>query len=72
MKYIWEIEDIKAGVSARHFGGAVYTVATADTAENIDVGYVLYRADTHRITPTYSAEKIVELFNSQECIPING
>ena len=68
MKYIWEKEDIVAGLRLKHFSGTVYTIVTVDTHEQKDAGWALLNG--HRVTPTYTVEKMVEQFNGQGCVPL--
>jgi hypothetical protein len=72
MKYIWEAEDIKPGVKVKHFSGTIYTVVTVDTREVCDAGLACYREDQHQVSPMYTVEEIVEIFNTQGCVPISG
>jgi len=69
MKFIWETQDIVPGRQLAHFSGKVYTIVSVDSKEKVNVGYALL-AD-NRVTPTYSPAQLVEMFNTQDCIPLS-
>lgn len=69
MKFTWELLDIEPGRQVKHFSGKVYTIVSVDTKEKVNAGYALL-AD-NRITPTYTREELVEMFNSQSCVPLS-
>lgn len=69
MKFVWEPLDISAGRQVEHFSGKVYTIVSVDGLEKANIGFALL-AD-NRVTPTYSKEELVEMFNSQGCVPLS-
>ncbi len=67
MKYVWELADIEPGWRATT-RGRIYTIVSVDSKEKTNIGYALL--SNNRVTPTYTREELVEMFNSQGCIPL--
>lgn len=69
MKYTWEKEDICPGRQVKHFTGNIYTIVSVDGKDKTNKGFALLM--DNRVTPTYTADEMVQLFNDQACVPLS-